>query len=227
MTPTIQVGFEATYYEVQFVLEVTVLQEGLSIVLVIPMNSKSATFDVYGANPLHQPNEAGTTASVYRFSHEFMAIATDNSKYAELSATTLSQCSGTNRIKLCTKGFFTTMDETFLCLTSLFYEYSIPALCNCLVDSVLLPEAPEASYLADGLYHLTSRTARLQVKNDNDGLPVYLYPYPPYSVKPVFFDPVVRPPSPSIKGILFLPPTWTFVKPDPSRSLHLSNSHLL
>ena len=39
LTPAIQFGFEATYYEVQIVLEVTVLQEGLSIVLGIPMNS--------------------------------------------------------------------------------------------------------------------------------------------------------------------------------------------
>ena len=40
------------------------------------------------------------------------------------------------------------------------------------MDSVLLPEAPQASYIADGLYHVISRTARLQVKNDTDGLPV-------------------------------------------------------
>ena len=137
MTPAIQVGFEATNYKVQIVLEVTVLQEGLSIVLGILMNSKSSTFDVYRAIPLHQPNEDGTTASLYRFSHEFVAIATDNSQYAELSATTLSDCSGTNRINLCRKGFSTTTDEILLCLTSLFYEYSIPALRNCFVDSVL------------------------------------------------------------------------------------------
>ena len=101
-----------------------------------------------------------------------MAIATDNSQYAELSATTLSQCLGTNQIKLCRKGFSTTTDETLLCLTSLFYEYSIPAPRICLVDSVVLPKAPQASYLADGLYHVLSRTGRLQVKNDTDGFPV-------------------------------------------------------
>ena len=136
------------------------------------MNSKSSTFGVYRTIPLHQPNEDGTTASVYYFSHEFVAIATDNSQYAELNATTLSECSGTNRNKLCRKGFSTTTDETLLCPTSLFYEYSIPALRNSLVDSVLLPEAPQASYLADGLHHVISRTACLQVKNDTDGLPV-------------------------------------------------------
>ena len=94
LTPAIQVGFEANYDEVQIVLETTVLQEGLSLVLGIPMNPKSSTFDVYRAIPLHQPNEDGMTASVYRFPHEFVAIATDNSQYAELIATTLSQCSG-------------------------------------------------------------------------------------------------------------------------------------
>ena len=172
MTPAIQIGFEATYYEVQIVLKVTVLQESLSIVLAITMNSKSLAFDVYRAIPLHQPNEDGTTASAYRFYHEFVAIATDNSQYAELSATTFSQCSGTNRIELCRKGFSTTTDEILLCLTSLIYEYSIPALRNCLVGSVLLPEAPQASSSADGLYYVISRTARLQVRNDTDGLPV-------------------------------------------------------
>ena len=153
-------------------LEVTVLQKGLSIVLGIPMNSKSSTFDVYRAIPLHQPNENGTTAPIYHFSHEFVAIATDSSKYAELSATTLSQCYATNRIKLCRKGFSTTLDETLLCLMSVFYKYGIPAPRNCLKDSVSSPEAPQASYLAYGLDHVISRTACLQVKNDTDGLPV-------------------------------------------------------
>ena len=71
LTPAIQVGFEATYYEVQIVLEVTVLEQGLSIVLGIPMNSKSSTFDIYRAIPLHQPNDDKRTASVYRFANEF------------------------------------------------------------------------------------------------------------------------------------------------------------
>ena len=79
LTPAIQVGFEATSYEVQIVLEVTVLQEGLYLFLGISMKSKSSTFDVYRAIRLQQHNEDGRTASVYHFSHEFVAIATDNS----------------------------------------------------------------------------------------------------------------------------------------------------
>ena len=40
------------------------------------------------------------------------------------------------------------------------------------MDSVLLPEDPQASYLAGGLYHVISCSARLTVKNDTDDLPV-------------------------------------------------------
>ena len=93
MTPTIQVCFEARYYKVQSLLEVPVLQEHLSIVLGVPMNLKSPTFVVYRAITLHQPNEDGTTVSFYYIYQEFVAIATDNQQYAELSATTLNQCS--------------------------------------------------------------------------------------------------------------------------------------
>ena len=45
-TPAIQVGLEATYYEVHIVLDVTVLQDCFSIVLGLTMNSKSTTFEI-------------------------------------------------------------------------------------------------------------------------------------------------------------------------------------
>ena len=135
-------------------------------------NSKSSTFDVYRAIPLHQPNEDGKTAWVCHSSHEYVAITTDNSQYADLIATTLSQWSGTSCIKLCRKGFSTTADELFFCSTSLFYKCSIPALRNCLVGSVLLPESPKVSYLPYGLYHVTFRTASFLVNNDAADLPV-------------------------------------------------------
>ncbi len=167
LTPAIQVGYEATYYEVQVVLEVNVLDQGLSVLLGIPMNSKSSTFNVYKAMPLYQPNEDDAPASVFQFQYDFLAIATDNSRYAELSGATIQQCSGNNRIRLCRKGFSTTTDETLLCLTSLFYNYEVPAFRNCKVDTALLPDAPQAYYLADGIYHVISRNPTIQMKNDS------------------------------------------------------------
>ena len=114
LPPAIQVDCEATYYEVQIVLEVPILASGICVVLGIPMNSKSATFNILRAIPLYQPNEDGSTASLYQFRHDFLAIATGKSQYAELGVATLQQCSGTNRIKLCQKGISTTTDVTLL-----------------------------------------------------------------------------------------------------------------
>ena len=102
---------------------------------------------------------------MYQFRHDYLAIATDKSQYAKLGVATL-QCSGTNRNKLCRKGFSTTTDVTLLCLTSLSYNFSVPALRNCHVESVLLSDAPQAFYLADGLYHVISRKCHLPMMND-------------------------------------------------------------
>ena len=167
LTPAIPSGFEAIYYELQIVLEVTMLPNGISFVLGIPMNSKSATYNVFQAEPLYQPNDDGKMASVYQFPKPYVAIATDNTNFAELAASTLQQCTGSNRIKLCRKGFSTTTDETLLCLTSLYFNQDIPALRNCPVSSVLLPDAPHAIYLANGVYHLISRRPTMDIKNDS------------------------------------------------------------
>ena len=79
----------------------------------------------------------------------------------------MQQCSGNNRIKLCRKSFSTTTDETLHCLASHFYNYDVPSVRNCKVESILLPDAPQAFYLADGMYHVVSRHPALRMKNDS------------------------------------------------------------
>ena len=167
LTPAIPSGFEAIYYELQIVLEVTLSPKGISFALGIPMNSKSATYNVFQAEPLCQPNDDGKMASVYHFPKPYVAIAADNTNFAELAASTLQQCRGSNRINLCRKGFSTTTHETLLCLTSLYLNQDVPALRNCPVSSLLLPEAPQAIYLAIGVYHLISRNPTMDIKNDS------------------------------------------------------------
>ena len=167
LTPSIPLGFEAIYYELQIVIEVTMLPEGISFVFGIPMNSKSATYNVLQAEPLYQPNDHGKTASVYQFPKPYVAIATDNTNFAKLAASTLQQCTGSHRIKLCRKGFSTTTDETLLCLTSLYFNQDISTLRSCPVSSVPLPEAPQAIYLANGVYHLISPNPTVDIKNDS------------------------------------------------------------
>ena len=92
-------------------------------------------------------------------------MANDDSRNAELDSSTLQQCSGNNRIRLCRKCFSITTDDTLLSLTSLMFDYTIPALRNCPATSVILPEAPKAFYLADGMYHVISREPTFHLKN--------------------------------------------------------------
>ena len=167
LKPATPSRFEAIYYELQIVLEVTMWPQGISFVLGVPMNSKCATYNVFQAEPLSQPNDDGRTASVYQFPETYVAIATDISNFEELAASTLQQCTGGNRIKLCRKGFSTTTDEPLLCLTSLYFNQDIPALLNCHVSSVPLPETPQAIYLANGVYHLISQNPTMDIKNDS------------------------------------------------------------
>ena len=167
LTPAIPLGFEAIYYELQIALEVTMLPKGISFVLDIPINSKSATYNVFQAERLYQPNDDGKTASVYQFPKTYVEIAKDNTNFAELAASTLQQYTGRTRITLCRKGFSTTTDGTLLCLTSLNFNQDIPALRNCSVSSVLLQEAPQAIYLANGVYRLISRHPTINIKNDS------------------------------------------------------------
>ena len=186
LSPAIQPGYEAIYYEINVLLEVTLLPRGISVVLGIPMNSESSTLDVYHAIPLYQTNGVNKTTSLYQLQKPFSAVSTDNSRFAEFDSSTLQQCSGNNRIELCRKGFLTITDETLLCLSSLLYNYDIPSLRNCPVLSVLLRDAPQAFYLADGMYHIISRDPILQVKNDSrtHGISVTKVMCQPCSMRP-------------------------------------------
>ena len=141
LTLATEPGFEVVYYEIQLVLEVTLIPRGISVVLGVPMNSNSSTFNVYHATPLYQPIGDNKTASLFQLAKPFLVVATDDSRYAKLDSSTLQQCSAKNRIRLCRKGFSTTTDDTLLCLSSLMFDYAIPALRNCPAKSVLLPDA--------------------------------------------------------------------------------------
>ena len=121
LTPAIQACYETKYYEVQFVLEASIPASGISSVLGIPLNPKSATFNILRAIPLSQPNENGSTTSRYQFRHDFLSFEFDKYHYSELEVATLQNFSGMNRIKLCRKGFSTTTDVTF-------FVYHVPVL---------------------------------------------------------------------------------------------------
>ena len=98
------------------------LPKSFSFVHGIPMHSKSATYNVFQAESLYQPNNHSMIASAYQTFSPYMAIATDNTNFAELAASTLHQWTGSSQIKLCRKNFSTKTAETLLCFTSVYYS---------------------------------------------------------------------------------------------------------
>ena len=125
-------------------LDVTLISRGIPVVLGVPVNSKSSTFNMNQATPLYQPNGDTKTASLFMLPKPFLVVVEDDYRYVELDSSTLQQCSGNNRIRHCRKGFSATTDNTLVCLSSLLFDNAIPALRNCLAVSVLLPDAPQA-----------------------------------------------------------------------------------
>ena len=137
---------------------------------------------------MYQPNDDRKTASVYQFPKPYVVIAKNNTDFAELAASTPQQFTGSNRMKLCCKGFSSTTDETLLGFTSLYFNQHIPALRNCPVSSVLLPEAPHAIYLAKGVYHLFCWNPTTDIRNDSrtNGLSLSTIDCPACVLRPGF-----------------------------------------
>ena len=162
LSPSIQPWLEAIYYEINVVLDITLIPRGISIVLGIPLNCKSSTFVGYLAISLYQPNGDNKTASLYQFQKPSLAVSTDNSGFPGINSSTIQQYSGNHRIKFCPKRFSTTTEKTVLSLSSL-YIYDIPSLWSCPVQSVLIPDASQAFSLADSVYHILSRDPVLQL----------------------------------------------------------------
>ena len=147
------------------------LPKGSSFVLGIPMNSKSATYNVFQAEPLYHTNNNGKTAAVHQFLKPYIAIATDNTNFAELAASTLQECTGSaasNCASNCAaKAFRLLLMKRFFvsrrCILIKRYQHSE----NCPVSSVLLPEAPQAIYLANGVYEFLSHNPTVDIKNNS------------------------------------------------------------
>ena len=166
LSSAIHAGQEAFCYEIQMVLEVSLLSQGIYVIHGIPRNTKKTIQRIPGY-PFYQPNDDGETASICHFSNSLLTVSTDKKRFAEIGASILQQYTGNNRIKLCRQGFSTTTEETLLCLPSLFYNYDVASLRNCKVESVLLLDAPQAFYLADGVYHIISGDPNIQMKYDS------------------------------------------------------------
>ena len=200
------------------------LPKGFSFVLGIPMKSKSTSYNVFQAELLYQPKDDGKTASNYQFPKPYVAIATDSTNFAELAASTLQQCLGSNQKKVCRNGFSTTTDETLLCLTSLYFNQDIlhSAIAPFPLSFFQKPHRQSTWPTASTTSSLATLQSTLRTIADQmDSV------CPQSIVRHASLEQVVKVLFTLIKTILSCHPTWTHVKRLQNRTSQQSNWHHL
>ena len=165
LTPAIPSGFKAIYYELQIVLEVMMLPKGISLVPGILMNSKSATYNVFQAlriNPMMTARQHPFTNSrnpTSRSQQTTTSRSSQRQRYNNELVVIESNCAA--------KALRLLPMKRYSALRRCIIDQDIPVFRSCPVSSVLLPEAPQAIHLANGVYYLISRNPTKDIKDDS------------------------------------------------------------
>ena len=90
----------------------------------------------------------------------------DKTKFAEVTEHELStRCWGSGRLRLCKQPSCITRSQRTTCLTGLFINFSATVLKLCAQEVIALPQHPQALYLYDSTYLLTSAQGDFVIQN--------------------------------------------------------------
>ena len=90
----------------------------------------------------------------------------DKTNFAEVTEQELStHCWGSHRLCLCKEPFSTTKSQKTTCLTGLYFDLPATVLKLCAQEVVALPQHPQALYLFDSTYLLTSAKGDFTMQN--------------------------------------------------------------
>ena len=128
----------------------------------------------------------------------------DKTNFAEVTEQDLStHCWGSHRLRLCKQPFSTTRSQKTTCLTGLFFNLPATVLKLCAQEVIALPQHPQALYLYDSTYLLTSAKRDFVIQN--------VTPSGDFKM-PGCQSCLVRP---TCNGRLQLPNAGLFLTPDP------------
>ena len=90
----------------------------------------------------------------------------DKTNFAEVTEQELStHCCGSHRLRLCKQPFSTTRSQKTTCLTGLFFNLPATVLILCAQEVTALPQHPQALYLYNSTYLLTSAKENFVIQN--------------------------------------------------------------
>ena len=147
----------AAYYTFEVVRDAFISDEGLHLLLEIPLYTGHGVRDVFRAIPIPQPIPQTKRATQYHLWKTHLLMSWDKTKFSEVTEQELStQCWGSHRLRFCKQPFSTTKSQKTTCLTGLYFDLPATVLKLCDQEVVALPQHPQALYLFDSTYLSTS-----------------------------------------------------------------------
>ena len=147
----------AAYYTFEVVRDAYKSDQGLQLLIEIPLYTGDGVHDVFRATPFPQPIPQTERATHYHLSETHLFMSWDKTNLAEVTEQEVStHCWGSHRLRLCKQLFSTTRSQKTTCLTGLYFNLPTTVLKLCAQEVVALPQHPQALFLFDSTYFLTS-----------------------------------------------------------------------
>ena len=203
MNEAIPRKLKAANYTFQVVRDAYISDEGLHLLIEILLYTGHGVHDVFRAKPIPQPIPQTELATQYHLSKTHLLMSWDKTNFAEVTEQELStHCWGSHRLRLCKQPFSTTKSQKTTCLTGLYFNLCATVLKLCAQEVVALPQHPQALYLFDSTYLLTSAKGEFTMQDLTEQGEIRVPGCQSCLVKP------------SCKGRLQLPNAGLFPTPD-------------
>ena len=135
----------AAYYTFEVVRDAYISDEGLHLLIEIPLYTGHGVHDVFRATPIPQPIPQTERATQYHLSKTHLLMSRDKMNFAEVTEQELStHCWGSHRLRLCKEPFSTTKKQKTTCLTGLYFNFPATVLKLCAQEVVALHQHPQA-----------------------------------------------------------------------------------
>ena len=156
----------AAYYTFEVEGDAYISDEGLHLLLEIPLYTGHGVHDVFRATLIPQPIPQTERATQYHLSKRHLLLSRYKTNFADVTEQELSShCWGPHRLLLCKQPFSTTKSQKMTCLTGLYFNFPATLLKFCAQEVVALPQHPQALYLFESTYLLTSAKGDFTMQN--------------------------------------------------------------
>ena len=192
------------YYTIEVVRDAYISDERLHLLIEISLYTGHGVHDVFRATPIPQTILQTERATQYHLSKTHLLVSWENMNFAEVTEQELfTHCWGLHQLRHCKQPFSTTKSQKTTCLIGLYFNFLATVLKLCAQEVVALPQHPQALYLFDSTYILTSTKGDFILQNLTEQGEIRVPGCQSCLLKP------------SCKGRLQLPNAGLFLTPDP------------